>query len=87
MAQRQTLSLDDHWIFTPGWNNTPEAGTRVDLPHTWNRDALYGRSDYYRGTAPMSGSSTLRAPGKGKRVYLRFGGANSVCDLSVNDTI
>ena len=49
-GQRLSVSLDRGWSYTPGWETDLSApGQPVNLPHTWNADALGGKPDYYRG--------------------------------------
>lgn len=58
---------------------------RVDLPHTWNaKDALAGIPDYYRGTANYTRVLKIPEGWKGKRLFLRFEGANTVTDVFIN---
>lgn len=84
-ARRQSISLDRGWSYVPGWETSLAAtGQAVDLPHTWNTDALGGKPDYYRGLGGYLKAVEIPAEWQGKRLFLRFGGANSVCDLYVN---
>lgn len=78
---RETYTLNRDWkFFTYSENNS----SIVNLPHHWNSDALSGRLDYYRGTGNYLRYVDLRPEWKGKRIYLRFGGANLVTDLIIN---
>ena len=64
-----------------------ERGTaeRVDLPHTWNaQDALAGQLDYWRGIGCYEKRLAVCEEWRGKRLFLRFEGANSVADVFVN---
>lgn len=82
-AQREVYDMNRGWNFNYGWDMAVTAGSVVELPHTWNHDALSGRADYYRG---MGNYTKIIEPPKswrGKRVYIRFGGVGSVCDLYV----
>lgn len=84
-AQRQSVVLDRGWTYTPGWEmNVAAAGRPVDLPHTWNTDLLGGKPDYYRGLGNYLKVVEVPDEWNGRRLFLRFGGANSVCDLFVN---
>lgn len=84
-AQRLGVSLDRGWTYTPGWEmRLSAAGQAVDLPHTWNTDALGGKPDYYRGLGCYLKAIEIPKEWQGRRIFLRFGGANSVCDLYVN---
>ena len=80
-AARETYSLNRDWkFFTYSENNS----SIVNLPHHWNSDALSGRLDYYRGTGNYLRYVDFRPEWKGKRIFLRFGGANLVTDLLIN---
>ena len=83
--RRQSVSLDRGWTYTPSWEMNAAAAARpVDLPHTWNTDLLGGKPDYYRGLGNYVKVIEIPAGWNGRRLFLRFGGANSVCDLFVN---
>ena len=84
-AQRQSILLNRNWSYTPGWERSlTENTTTVNLPHTWNSDALSGKPDYYRGLGGYLKAIEIPKSWQGRRLFLRFGGANSVCDLYVN---
>ena len=84
-AQRQEVLLNADWRFR--FYHEVERGTaeRVDLPHTWNaQDALAGQLDYWRGIGCYEKRLAVREEWRGKRLFLRFEGANSVADVFVN---
>lgn len=84
-AQRQDVLLNDNWQFR--FSHQVQRGTaaRVDLPHTWNaQDALSGKLDYKRGVGNYEKKIFVNPQWNGKRLFLRFEGANSVADLFVN---
>ena len=55
------------------------------MPHTWNTtDALAGRCDYKRGIGNYTKRLYIPDSWRGKRLFVRFDGANSVTDLFVN---
>lgn len=85
MAQRKEILLNDNWQFNLTGYSTMVEKVRVDLPHTWNaQDALTGDVEYHRGIG--SYEKTIKVPDdwKGRRVFLRFEGANTVTDVFVN---
>lgn len=84
IAQRQIITMDRGWQFSPGWEVRPGVTSEVNLPHMWNYDALSGRADYFRGVG--SYVKTIEAPTSWKesRVFLRFKGAATIADLYVN---
>lgn len=84
-GQRQNILINDNWNFRFSHEVEQRSGQRVDLPHTWNTtDALSGKIDYKRGIGNYEKNLFLDADWEGKRLYLRFNGANSVANLFVN---
>ncbi len=84
-AQRLSIALDREWTYTPGWETSLAApGQPVALPHTWNSDALGAKPDYYRGLGGYFRALEIPEAWRGKRLFVRFGGANATCDLYVN---
>lgn len=84
-AQRQDILLNDNWRFR--FSHQVQKGTevRVDLPHTWNaQDALSGKIDYKRGIGNYEKKIFVRPEWKGKRLFIRFEGVNSIADVFVN---
>ena len=84
-AQRQSILLNDNWHFRFSHQVDKNSGQRVDIPHTWNaQDALSGKPDYKRGIGNYEKKLMSPSEWEGKRLYLRFEGANNVTDLFVN---
>lgn len=84
-ATRQSILLNDNWNFRFSWQVQKGTERRVDLPHTWNaQDALSGKQDYYRGVGNYRKMVSVPVEWKGKRLFLRFEGANTVTNLFVN---
>lgn len=84
-AQRQDLLLNNEWAFR--FSHQVQKGTeiRVDLPHTWNaQDALSGKMDYKRGIGNYEKRLLIRPEWRGKRLFLRFEGVNSLADVFIN---
>lgn len=84
-AQRQDILLSDNWKFR--FSHQVQKGTerRVDIPHTWNaQDALSGKMDYKRGIGNYEKKIFVRPEWKGKRLFIRFEGVNSIADVFVN---
>lgn len=84
-AQREDRLMNRGWSFRFSHQVDRNAGRRVDLPHTWNaQDALSGKQDYKRGIGNYTKRLFVPPEWKGKRLFLRFEGANSVSNLFVN---
>ena len=84
-AQRQDILLNDNWKFRLSHQVQGNVQNRVDLPHTWNaQDALSGKLDYKRGIGNYEKILHIDEAWRGKRLFLRFEGANSVANLFVN---
>ncbi|MDL2322868.1 glycoside hydrolase family 2 protein [Bacteroidales bacterium OttesenSCG-928-A17] len=84
-ASRKEILLNDHWNFRFSWQVQKNSERRVDLPHTWNaQDALSGKQDYFRGIGNYRKKIDIPADWEGKRLFLRFEGANTVTNLFVN---
>lgn len=80
-AARDVYDLNRGWKF---YTCDERDSLNVDLPHTWNTDALAGSPDYYRGTGNYIKYVKARPQWRGKRIFLRFEGASAVTDLLVN---
>lgn len=84
-ASRREIRINDDWQFRFSWQVQKNSERRVDLPHTWNaQDALSGKQDYHRGVGNYRKRLSIGEELKGKRLYLRFEGANTVTNLFVN---
>ena len=84
-ARRSSLLLNDGWKFR--FSHQVDAGQvkQVTLPHTWNaQDALSGKSAYKRGIGNYERRLMVKPEWQGKRLWLRFEGANSVANVFVN---
>lgn len=83
-SARDVYSLNRGWTFFTGKTAFVEQGVSVNLPHTWNSDAISGTGDYYRGVGNYSRTLDVPADWSARRLYLRVLGANSVADVFVN---
>lgn len=84
-AQRQDILLNNQWQFRFSHQVQKGSAVRVDLPHTWNaQDALSGKIDYKRGIGNYEKNLFIRPEWKGKRLFLRFEGVNSIADVFIN---
>ena len=84
-AERLELLMNSDWRFRFSHEVEKRSGRRVDLPHTWNTtDALAGNPAYKRGIGNYEKQILIEECWKGKRLFLKFEGANSVTDLFIN---
>ncbi len=84
-AGRTLIPINDNWKFRFSHEVHKESGQQVSLPHTWNAmDALSGKPDYKRGIGNYSRSFHVPMAWKGRRIFIRFEGANAVTDLFLN---
>lgn len=84
-AQRISKLINTDWVFTYGYDVKKSAKERVDIPHTWNAtDALTGQLDYYRGVGNYQKEVFIEEEWKGKRLFLKFDGVNTVANVFVN---
>ena len=80
-SSRDIRSINDGWKFSYAGDTS---SVKVRLPHSWNGDA-YSRRDYRRGEGTYMRSLALPAGFEGKRVYLKFDGAASASEVSIDD--
>ena len=85
LAQRENILINQDWNFRFSYQVDKNSSRRVDLPHTWNaQDALSGNPDYKRGIGNYDKKLFIRSEWKGKRLFLRFEGANCVSNVFIN---
>lgn len=85
LAQRENILINQDWNFRFSHQVDKNSSRRVDLPHTWNaQDALSGKPDYKRGIGNYDKKLFIRSEWKGKRLFLRFEGANCVSNVFIN---
>lgn len=84
-AQRTVIPLNNDWLFRFSHEVHKESGLKVTLPHTWNAvDALSAKPDYKRGIGNYSRSLFVPTSWQGRRIFIRFEGANTTTDLFLN---
>jgi beta-galactosidase len=89
---RTDVLIDSSWKFVKGdvagaatTSFNDSAWTATTLPHTWNNlDGQDGGSNYYRGPAWYRRHLAVDAALAGRRMFLKFDGANQVADLFIN---
>lgn len=82
--QREVLNINRNWQFFAASATSSDGAQVVNLPHTWNRDALAGIGDYKRGAFNYLKKIDIPAAWRGKRVFLKCYGAGTTCRLLVN---
>ncbi|MDL2213799.1 glycoside hydrolase family 2 protein [Bacteroides sp. OttesenSCG-928-E20] len=84
-AQRESILLNNDWKFRFSHQVQKNSWRRIDLPHTWNaQDALVGQMDYKRGVGNYEKKLFIHPEWQGRRIFLRFEGANTVTNVFVN---
>lgn len=83
-AARDIYSLNRGWTFSTGSSDATDRGLLINLPHTWNNDAIVGKSDYFRGEGYYDRQIDIPAEWNGKRLFIRILGSNSVTNFWVN---
>ncbi len=84
-GQREDRLLNEAWKFRFSHQVNMSDARRVDLPHTWNTvDALAGQPDYKRGIGNYTRKLHVPASWRGRRLFLKFEGANAVTNVFVN---
>lgn len=81
---REVHNINRDWKFFSDTETTSDAAQQVNLPHIWNNDALSGKQDYFRGVGNYLKDIEVPYSWQGKRIFIKFYGANSVTNLMVN---
>jgi beta-galactosidase len=86
---REVLPLQENWEFYFAYNTRRDAPKqKVTLPHTWNASEVPGAGmAYYRGTGNYSRRLRVENRYRGKRLFLRFEGVNSVAHVFINQKL
>ena len=81
---REIYSLNNDWRFFFKEENSSDGARYVNIPHTWNLDALTGANTYRQTTASYLRDVYVPSEWQGKRLFLRFHGVQSVADVFIN---
>lgn len=82
---REVVNINRNWrFFSNIERRTSDGAQTVNLPHTWNNDALSGKEDYFRGLGNYMKDIAVPQAWQNKRVFIRFGGAGTVANLFIN---
>ena len=75
-------TINDNWTFRKEGSTSTR---KVTLPHTWNaEDAVDDEPGYWRGIGWYEKNLTINDDLTGRKVFVRFEGANQETDLYVN---
>lgn len=80
---REVFSLNEGWRFFFKTENTSDNARHVTLPHSWNTDPL-AEGFFLETTGNYHNSIYIPSEWAGKRLFVKFYGAQSVADLFVN---
>ncbi len=83
-SAREIYSLNSGWKFFYTEENSSDNAREIALPHTWNIDAFVGDGAYRQTSANYQRTLAVPSEWKGKRLFLRFYGVQSVADVFVN---
>ena len=84
VSAREIYSLNSGWKFFYKEENSSDNAREVTIPHTWNLDAFIGDGSYNQTAANYQRTLFVPSEWKGKRLFLRFNGVQSVADVFVN---
>ena len=84
LSAREIYSLNNGWQFFYMEENSSDNAREVTLPHTWNLDAFVGNGAYRQTSANYQRTLFVPNDWKGKRLFLRFHGVQSVADVFIN---
>lgn len=91
LQDRDPVLLDGPWMFYQGLLNPPPIGEldeygwqKVAVPHSYNAVDAQTSRNYYKGPAWYRYELEVPDNYKGKRIFLRFEGVNSVARVFVN---
>lgn len=83
-SAREVFSLNEEWNFFYKTDASSDVARRVNLPHTWNLDALCGHGNYLQTVANYSRIIFVPKKWEQKRLFLKFYGVQGVADLFIN---
>ena len=80
---KEKIKINAGWTFRKGLSGEE---TIVNLPHTWNDVDFMNHDGIWQGKGVYTREIDVPASWTGKRVFLRFYGANSLARVQVNAT-
>jgi beta-galactosidase len=81
---RTVVPLDAGWSFEGPCVDGKTVRATVAVPHTWNATDTLDGLQYARGVGTYALALPIDASAAGRRLFLRFEGANTVADVEVN---
>ncbi len=81
---REIYSLNSGWKFFYTEENSSDNAREICVPHTWNIDAFVGNGTYRQTSANYQRTLFVPAEWRGRRLFLRFHGVQSVADVFIN---
>lgn len=83
-AERKDILINENWQFRYNYQVRKGSEQLVNLPHTWNAQDSESNANYYRGIGNYTKELFIDANLKGKRLFLRFEGVNSIANVLLN---
>lgn len=83
-SPREVYSLNDGWRFFFKQESASDGARYVTLPHTWNLDATASDGTYLQTTANYSRDIYIPEEWRGRRLFVKFHGVQSVADIFLN---
>ena len=83
---REYHPINDGWRFYFADELDNSNAEYITLPHTWNDHDSGSEGEYRRTSANYTRTTWIPAEWQGQRIFLRFGGVQSVADVFVNGT-
>lgn len=84
LSARDVININRDWKFFSSNEGSGDLARTVNLPHTWNTDALAGNRFYFRGVGNYTKEINVPLEWRNKRVFIRFNGAGNIANLMVN---
>lgn len=83
-SSREVYSLNDGWLFFFKQEADSDDARHITLPHTWNLDATASDGVYLQTTANYTRELYIPEEWRGRRLFVRFDGVQSVADIFLN---
>lgn len=84
LSAREVYLLNSGWKFFYAEEHSSDNAREITLPHTWNSEVLIGGNSLKQTVGNYQHPLNIPAEWRGKRLFLRFNGVQSVADVFVN---